>query len=227
MLRKICMLVLAALVITGMKAHSLEVAIQFEEIEGLRKNDAVYFDTTRVGAVKNIEYTDAGEFLVYVVVENQYATLPKYSSTYFIDTDPDNYRRKAIRFMQLRSNGQALKQNAVINGQSKYAAIYDQITQKFRKNLQVMESEITELFRDLQSLSDDEQIKQLENQLEKILAEIENLSSQMKKKLETEILPRIKQQLEELESRLEKNEREEKLNDAEEKYDQVSEKIYI
>ncbi len=227
MFKKISMLILAALVITGMKATSLDFAIQFEAIDGLRKSDTVYFDTTRVGAVKDIEYTDAGNFRVHVVVENQYASLPKYSSTYFIDTDPENYQRKAIRIIQLRSSGKIIKQNAVIEGQSKYAAIYDQITQKFRKNMRVLESEITELFRDLQSLSDDEQIKQLEDQLEKILDEVENLSSQMKKKLETEILPHIQEQLEDLKSRLKKNGREEKLNDVEEKFDAVSEKIYI
>jgi len=221
------MLALIFIVITGMKATSLDFSIRFDTIDGLRKNDTVYYDTTRVGKVKDIEYTDTGEFRVYVVVENQYASLPKYSSTYFIDTDPENYQRKAIQIVQLHDGGQKIKQNALIDGQSKYAAIYDQITQKFRKNLQVMESEITELFSDLQSLSEDEQIKQLENQLEKILRDVKKLSSQMRHKLETEILPRIQQQLKDLKSRLKKNGREEKLNDAEKKYDRVSEIINV
>ena len=221
------MLVLAAIVITGMSGATLDFAILFDRIDELRKGDNVYFDTTRIGIVKDVEYTDIGDYRVRVVVENQYGSLPKYSGTYYIDTDPENFDRKALIIIDLQNHGQVIKQNAVVNGVSKYAALYDRITQKFRKNLRVMESEITELFRDLRSLSEDEQIKQLENQLEKILKDVEKLSSQMKHKLETEILPRIKEQLQDLKSRLKQNGREEKLNDAQEKFDAVSDKIYI
>lgn len=227
MLKKISMLVLAALVMTGMGGTTLEFTIRFDQIDGLRKSDAVYFDTTRIGFVKDVAYTDKGDYRVGLVVENQYAHLPKYSSTYYIDTDPENYERQALKIIDLQNGGRVVTPNAVIKGISKYAALYDQITRKFRKNLKVMESEITELFRDLRSLSEDEQIKQLESQLEKILNDFENLSSQMKHKLETEILPRIKDQLEDLKSRLKKNGREEKLNDAEEKMDQITSKFYI
>jgi ABC-type transporter Mla subunit MlaD len=227
MLKKISMLALAVIVITGMSGPTLDFAIRFDQIDGLRKGDSVYFKTTRIGIVKDVEYTDAGNYHVRVAVENQYASLPKYSSTYYIDTDPKNFERKALRIIDLQNEGRVVKQNSVIKGMSKYAALYDQITQKFRKNLKVMESEITELFRDLQGLSEDEQIKQLESQLEKILKDVEKLSSQMRHKLETEILPRIKEQLNDLKSRLKKNGREEKLDNAEEKFEEVSEKMYI
>ncbi len=227
MLKKILILVLCTLVIAGYGGSTLNFTVQFNEIVDLRKSNPVYFDTIRIGIVNAIEYTDTGDYRVQVAVENQYASLPKDSSTYYIDTDPENYAQKALRIIQVHEGGQVLKQNALVNGQSKYAVIYDQITNKFRKNLRVMESEITELFRDLQSLSEEEQIKQLENQLEKILDDIENLSTQVKKKLETEILPRIKEQLDDLKGRLKQNGREEKLNDAEEKLDKINAKFYI
>ncbi len=227
MLKKILILVLCTLVIAGYSGSTLNFTVQFNEIVDLRKSNPVYFETIRIGIVNAIEYTDTGDYRVQVAVENQYASLPKDSSTYYIDTDPENYAQKALRIIQVHEGGQVLKQNALVNGQSKYAVIYDQITNKFRKNLRVMESEITELFRDLQSLSEEEQIKQLENQLEKILDDIENLSTQVKKKLETEILPRIKEQLDDLKGRLKQNGREEKLNDAEEKLDKINAKFYI
>ena len=227
MLKNISMLALTVVVIMGMGATTLNFTIRFDEIDGLRKSDPVYFDMTHIGIVQGVKYTDRGDYRVQVAVENQYASWPKNSSTFYIDTDPEDPERKAVQIVQLQDGGRALTQNAVVKGQSKYAAIYDQITQKLRANLKVMESEITELFRDLQSLSEDEQIKQLEDQLEKILHEVENLSAQMKAKLEKEILPRIKEQLEDLKSRLKKYGREEKLNDAEEKLDQITSKFYI
>lgn len=220
-------MVLTTVVIVGMSGNTLDFTIQFDQIDGLRNSDAVYFDKTRIGIVRNIAYTDQGDYRVDVAVEFQFASRPKYSSTYYIDADPENKERQAIRIVDLQNGGQVVKPNAVINGMSRYAALFDRITQKFRKNLRVMESEISDLFKDLQSLSEDEQIKQLENQLEKILKDIENLNSEMKHKLETEILPRIKDQLQELKNRLKKNGREEKLDDANEKLDKITAKFYI
>ena len=166
--------------------------IRFNDIEGLRKNDQVFFDQTPIGVVTDVEYTDTGNYLVKVAVDDQYSSLPKDSSTFYIDSNPENESQKAIRIIQIQDDGNIIEKNTIVEGQTKYAAIYGQIANKFRKNVRVMESEINEFFKGLQNLSEDEQIKQLERQLDKILSEIENLSAQMKHKLETEILPRIK-----------------------------------
>jgi len=227
MFRKTLFLILSMLVLAGFSGHALEFTARFDEIDGLRKNNPVFFDTKRIGSVTKVEYTDTATYLVQIAVEKQFSSLPKDSSTYYIDTSPENYDRKAIRIVQIHKGGQVLKPDAVVDGQSKYAVVFDQITNKFRKNIGVLESEISELFKDLQKLSEDEQIKQLENQLENILGDVENLSTKMKKKLQTEILPRIKEQLENIKSRLERDGREEKLNDAEEKFDTVSEKFML
>jgi hypothetical protein len=120
---------------------------------------------------------------------DQYSSLAKDSSTFYIDSNPENESQKAIRIIQIDDDGNIIEKNAIVAGQTKYVAIYGQIANKFRKNIRLMESEINDFFKGLQNLSEDEQIKQLERQLDKILSEIENLSAQMKHKLETEILP--------------------------------------
>ena len=160
-----------------------------------------------------------------VAVEDQYSSLPKDTSTLYIDSNPENESQKAIRIIQIQEDGNTIEKNAILEGQTKYAAIYGQIANKFRKNVRVMESEINEFFKGLQNLSEDEQIKQLERQLDKILAEIENLSAQMKHKLETEILPRIKEQIEELRRRLEEIGKEEKLKYVDQKIETISAKL--
>ena len=101
----------------------------------------------------------------------------------------------------------------------------DRFTKKFRKNIQSLESDLNEFFDGLQSLSESEQIKQIERQLDKIIAELGNLSLEMKHKLETEILPRIKEQIEELRRRLEKIGKEEKLKYVEKKIKTISAKL--
>jgi hypothetical protein len=191
----------------------------------LRKDDKVFFDQTAIGVVTNVEYTDTGNYLVKVTVEDQYSSLPKDSSTFYIDSNPGAEGQKAVRIIQIEDDGNKIEKNAIIEGQTKYAAIYGQIANKFRKNVRVMESEINEFFKGIQNLTEDEQIIQLERQLDKILAEIENLSAQMKHKLETEILPRIKEQIEELRRRLEEIGKEEKLKYVDQKIETISAKL--
>ena len=216
---------ITALILTGCIGTTHNFMIRFNDIEGLRKNDQVFFDQTPIGIVKDIEYTDTGNYLVSVAVEDQYSTLPKDSSTFYIDSNPENESQKAVRIIQIEDDGNIIEKNAVVEGQSKYVAIYGQIANKFRRNVRLMESEINEFFMGLQNLTEDEQIKQLERQLDKILSEIEGLSAQMKHKLETEILPRIKEQIEELRRHLEKIGKEEKLKYVDRKIESISAKL--
>ena len=225
MIRNFIFSAITALVLTGCIGTSHNFMIRFNDIEGLRKNDQVFFDKTPIGVVTDVEYADSGNYLVMVAVEDQYSTLPKDTSTFYIDSNPEAEGQKAIRIIQIEDDGNIIEKNAIVEGQPKYAAIYDQIANKFRKNVRVMEAEINEFFKGLQNITEDEQIKQLERQLDKILAEIENLSAQMKHKLETEILPRIKEQIEELRRRLEEIGKEEKLKYVDQKIETISAKL--
>jgi hypothetical protein len=225
MIRNFIFLAITALVLTGCFETTHNFMIRFNDIEGLRKNDQVFFDQTPIGIVTDVEYTDTGDYLVKVGVEDQYSSLPKDSSTFYIDLNPENESQKAVRIIQIEDDGTTIEKNTIVEGQTKYAAIYSHIANKFRKNVRVMESEINEFFKKIQNLSEDEQIKQLERQLDKILSEIENLSAQMKRKLETEILPRIKEQIEELRRRLEEIGKEEKLKYVDQKIETISAKL--
>ncbi|MFO7556046.1 MAG: hypothetical protein R6W88_12660 [Desulfobacterales bacterium] len=88
-----------------------------------------------------------------------------------------------------------------------------------------MESEINEVFKGFQSLSESEQIKQIERQLDKILAELDNLSVEMRHKFKTEILPGINEQIEELRHRLAEIGKEEKLKYVDQKIETIYEEL--
>ena len=225
MVRNYIFSAITALILTGCIETTHNFMIRFNDTEELRKNDQVFFDKTPIGVVTDVEYTDSGNYMVRVAVEDQFSSLPKDSSTFYIDSNPENESQKAVRIIQIHDDGNIIEKNAIVEGQTKYVAIYGQFANKFRQNVRVMESEINEFFKGLQNLSEDEQIKQIEKQLDKILDEIENLSVQMKHKLETEILPRIKEQLEELRRRLEQIGKEEKLKYVDQKIKTISAKL--
>jgi len=225
MIRNFFFAAISALLLAGCFGTTHNFKVKFNDIQGLRVNDSVLYDKTAIGKVTAIEYTDTGTYLVSVAVDEQFASWPKDSSTFYIDTNPEIEGQKAIQIIQIKDGGNILKKNAVVEGQSKYAAIYGQIANKFRKNVQSFESELNEFLEGLRNLSESEQIKQIERQLDNILAEIGNLSLEMKQKLETEILPRIKEQIEELRRRLKQIGKEEKLKYVDQKIETISAKL--
>ena len=211
MIRNFIFSVIAASVFLGCAGTTHNFKIRFNDIEGLRKNDQVFFDKTPIGFVTDVEYTEKGNYIVNVALENKFSSLPKESSTFYIDSNPETEGQKAVRIIQIKDGGNIIGENTIVQGQSKYNAIYGQIINDFRKNFHVIESEINEFVEGLKDLSESEQIKQIERKLDKILAELKNLSTETKYKLETEILPRIKEQIEELRRKLEQIGKEEKL----------------
>ncbi len=227
MIKNIFFSAITALILIGCVGTTHNFKIRFNDIQGLRKNDRVFFDKTAIGEVTGIEYTDTGNYLVNLAVEDQFSSLPKDSSTFYIDSNPETEKQIAIRITQIKDGGNIIEKNTIVEGQSKYAALYGRIANKFRKNVYVLESEINNFIKGLQNLSESEQIKQIERQLDKILAEIENLSVEMKHKLETEILPRIKEQIEGMRRRLEKIGKEEKLIHVEQKIETIAVKLKV
>jgi len=225
MIRNFIFSVITALVLLGCVGTTYNFKIRFNDIQGLRENNRVFFDKTPIGVVTDVEYTDTGNYLVSVAVDDQYSSLPKDSSTFYIDSNPETEGETAVRIIQIKDGGNLIEKNTVVEGQSKYSAIYGQIAHNFRKNIHAMESEINEFIKGLQDFSESEQIKQIERQLDKILAEIENLSAEMKHKLETDILPRIKQHIEELRRRLKQIGKEEKLKYVDQKIETISAKL--
>ena len=221
MIKKFFLSSITALVIIGCIETTHNFKVRFNDIQGLRKNDQVYFDKTAIGKVTDIEYTDTGSYLVSVAVEDQFSSLPKDTSTFYIDSNPDGESEKALRIIQFKDGGSKIEKKAIVEGQSKYAAIYSQIANTFSKNIYVMESEINEVFKGFQSLSESEQIKQIERQLDKILAELDNLSVEMRYRFKTDILPTINEQIEKLRRRLEELGKEEKLKYVDQKIETI------
>jgi len=222
MIRNFFFSAITALVLIGCFATTHNFKVRFNDIQGLRKNDKVFFDETAIGKVTGIKYTDSGNYLVSVAVEDQFLSLPKDSSTFYIDSSPETQDQKSLRIIQIKDGGNKIEKNAIVEGQSKYVAVYGQIANKFRKNIHEIESEINEFVTGFQNISESEQIKQIERQLDEIIVEINNLSVEMRYKIETEILPRIKDQIEELRRRLEKIGKEEELKFVEEKMETIS-----
>ena len=224
MMKTLAFWAMAALVITGCNSTH-DFFIRFNDVEGLKKSDSIIFGNKPIGAVRDVEYTDAGDFLVKAAVDRDFADLPRDSSTFYIDSNPEAEGRKAVIIVQIREGGSKIEQDAIVQGQSKYAALFGRIAGEFRNHVRMLESGIDEFFEGLKDFSADEQIKRIEAELDKLIAQMENLSAEMKNRLENEVLPRIRERIEELRRRLEQMGKEEKLKYVDRKMKTISSRL--
>jgi paraquat-inducible protein B len=219
--------ILLVAILLGCSAFDHQFRIRFESIDGLVKADPVFFEDTAIGRVDDIEYTDAGHFLVEVSIEDQFSSWPKTSSTFYIGSNPNAESRKAVRITPGADSGEKIAKNAVVRGESKYVALYQKMITDFLGGANGVNAEIARLLQKIQEFPTDEQIEQLERQLDRILSEIENMGAGMKQKLKQEILPLLQEKIEQLRRLLEKNGKEEKLDRVEEKMQKLSEQVKV
>ena len=219
--------ILFAAILLGCSVFDHQFRIRFETVDGLVKNAPVFFGDTVIGKVAEIEYTDAGHFLVEVSIEDQFSSWTTSSSTFYIGANPDAEGQKAVRVIPGPGGGEKIAKNAVVRGESKYVALYKKIAGDLFGSVHEFGSGIEAFLQRLQDYPTDEQIEAFEKELDRILAEIENMSAQMKQKLENDILPRLKEKMEQLRRSLEQTGKEEKLDRVEEKLNTISEQVRV
>lgn len=222
-------LISAVLFITlaGCTDGAAEFKIRFNDVHGLRKGAAVYFNESVIGAVREIDYTDEGVFLVSVAIRKAFAAAATDASRFYIDRDPEKGSQKVIRVIQLKPDGRPIAEDAVVEGQTRYAVLYEQFTRELGQNIAALESGIEAILDELQGIPADEQIAALERQLDAIIADLSTMSRTMKDRLVHDILPLIREKIEDLRNRLEGSGRENSLEPLDRKMHTIDERLRV
>jgi ABC-type transporter Mla subunit MlaD len=211
--------------LTGCADGMHDFKIRFDNVYGLQKGAPVYFEESVIGNVEKVEYTDDGHFLVSVAIQPEFASAATAASRFYIDADPQKGAQKVIRVVQLEPGGQPIAEDAVVDGHTRYAVLYEQFARQLGQNIADLESGINAFLNELQGIPADEQIKEIERQLDAIIANLGGMSREMKDRLENEILPLIKEKIEDLRKRLEGSGREEALDPLDEKMDTIDDRL--
>lgn len=201
--------------------------IRFNDVHGLHKGDPVYLEETVIGSVEKVDYTEAGVFLVSVAVQGEFASAATDASRFFIDANPQKIDQKAIRIVQLGRGGNPIEEDAVVDGRTKYAVLYEQFAYQLGQNITILESGINQFLRELQGFPSDEQMREIEKQLDDIIAELGSMSREMRHKLESEILPLLREKIEELRKSLEGSGREEDLEPLDRKMEAIDKALRV
>jgi hypothetical protein len=224
MMRLLMLPIFAAMVLAGCIDHTLDFTVRFDHIQNLHEGAPVLHDETQIGKVQEIAY-NSGAYWVSVAIEERFADAATDVSQFYIDSGAEPGGEKIVRVIQTAKNGRRIAEGAVVEGRTKYAALYGQLASRFRENLSVIESELDAFFQELKTFSESEQIQGLEKKLNEIIADLGDMSVEMKHKLETEVLPFIRRQIEELRRRLEKTGEEEKLRYVDQKIELITARL--
>lgn len=215
------------LALSGCADGTHDFKIRFGDVHGLKRGDQVYLEESVIGAIEEIEYTDAGAFLVGVAIKEEFSSAATDSSKFFIDSDPGKSDQKLIRVVQLEKGGSLIEEDAIVDGQTKYAVLCNQFAHQLGKNIVILESGINEFLRELKDITEDEQVKQIEKQLDDIIADLGNMSDEMKRKFENEILPLLREKIEALRKSLESIGKQDDLEGIDRKMESITKTLRV
>lgn len=218
--------VVAALLVTGCSDRTHDFTLRFRDVHGLAKGDPVYLEESVIGTVDEVTYTDQGLFLVQVSIHREFESAATQASRFFIDTRPDTHQ-KIIRVVQLTPGGEPIAEGSVVDGQTRFAVLYEQLARQVGEKVADLESGINGFLKELKAIPEKEQIKQLERELDRILADLGRMSREMEQTLEKDVLPKIEKKIEELRKKLERTGDPHDLEVLEEKLDRIHDKLQV
>ena len=221
MLKRITILMMVSLVVLGCEAGVLNLKIRFDDIQGLKSNDGVIFETNRIGKVNEVTYTKDGTYRVELRIDKAFKNAATENARFIIVSDPQKKGHKAVKMIQTREGGKPLQNNAVIEGSRKSSAIFERLEKDLEKGMESFRKEFNGFAEELKKIPDSEAFKALEEELAGLYDEMKRSGKEVREKIQNEILPRLEQELENLKKRLQEKGREDELKPLEIKMKEI------
>lgn len=221
MLKKVVILLIVSIIGLGCDAENLTLSIRFDQIDGLKSNDSVIFETNRIGKVEEVSYTKNGDYLVELKIHKPYMNAVTEHVRFYIDPDPQNNGRSAVEMIQILKGGKPLQNNTVIEGSTKSSAIIERVEKDLEMGMENFRKEFNELTEELKKIPDSEAFKKLEDELVNLYEQMKQSGKDAREMIQKEILPRLEQELEKLRERLHEKGRENELKPLEIKMEEI------
>jgi len=215
MFKKIMILMMVLLVGLGCEGGDLNLAVMFDQIEGLKANDRVIFETNPIGSVDEITYTKDGNYRVRLMIEKAFRNAVTEHARFFIDPDPQNTERKAVKMIQVRDGGQPFQNNAVVEGSGKSSAIFERLEKDIEQGIGDFQKQYDKFAEELKRVPESEAYKELEKTLGDLYDQMKQSGKDVREKIQKDILPRLEKELEDLKKRLQDSGKDDELKPLE------------
>ena len=215
MLKRILVLLILPFVLLACKENFLNLNIRFHQVQGLKEGNRVIFGQNHIGTVKNLFQSDEDFFIVDIAIKKDFADRATEYSRFFIITDPQHKENKAIEMIQIRNGGKRLQNNATVEGSNESSVFFYQIFDGIESGLKDFEKQFEQFSKDLKSIPESQEFKNLENELHRLLEEMKRSGQSVQQKIKEELLPKLKEEMEKLRKRLHEIGREDEMKPLE------------
>lgn len=202
MLKKIGFVFLLGLVFMGCEENGLHLKIKYDRVQGLKKGASLFLEGKRVGEVTNVVYTDEAEFILEVVIKEEFAAAATADTEFYITDDPQEPGRKAVQLANLGEAGSTLREGAIVRGATKSSFYWDQLLDTFQRGLKDLQQQFDDLADEFRNIPESKEYKRLEKEWERLRKEFRDAEKATREKLENDILPRLKEEMEKLREQL-------------------------
>jgi paraquat-inducible protein B len=202
MRKRILIFLILPFVLLACKENSLNLKIRFNQVQGLKHGNRVIFEQNHIGTVKSLFYSDQGFFLVDITIKKEFADTATEYSRFFIITDSQNQKNKAVEMIQIRSEGTLLQNNATVEGSTETSILFQKVFGGMENGLKDLEKQFEQFSKDLKNIPETKEFKKLENELKGLAEEMKRSGQAVRQKIKEELLPQLKKEMEELRKRL-------------------------
>lgn len=207
--------------ISGCFNQDLNFKIRFQQIEGLRTSDGVIFEKNRIGRVESVSYTDKGDYLVDVRIDEPFVKAVTEHSRFFIVNDPSERGRKAVEMIRVGEAGDPVKSGAVVAGTTRFAALLNMMRENVGKTASDLNRKFKDMSDEFKGIPDSMEVKELERYLNDLKEMLLNAGAAAREKIQKELLPWLQKEIDRLKERLKKLGREKEVEPLEVKMEEL------
>lgn len=223
--KRIWLLLLLPLILSGCKPGELNLNIRYDQIYGLVKGDRVMFEQNHIGKVTAITYTDSGDYTVAVVIQKDFTGAATEYSRFYITDDPKRIDHKVVEMVRVHEGGTPLKDHATLEGSTRASTFFEQIVGGFEKKFDEIAKSLERFGEELSQVPESEAFRNLEEELKALADEMKRSGKEAREKIQKEWLPQIEKKLERLRERLREMGREDELKQLEVEFERIKSRI--
>lgn len=119
--------------LSGCRESSLELAVRYDTLGGLKAKAPVYFEGIEIGRVESVVSTEQGDYLVEITIEPEHKAKATNNSKFFILDDPGGSAGQALVVEQDPPGGTILKNGSIVQGEARRGML-DTLVTNLKKN---------------------------------------------------------------------------------------------
>ena len=176
--------------------NNLSLDLSFSDIQGLEKENPIFFNQNKVGHVTHITYMDTGEYIVSVNIENAFKSAFTEHSRFKIVDSPLKEHEKAIIMSLAQKGGEPLKKGVIVK------AIPPSPIQGLTPFIDKFKTGLDNMVNNVKSIPESDEYQKLENKIDELTQKMKTSGEAFQKRIQNDLIPRLKQELEALTKRL-------------------------